>query len=381
MNKYIAKTLYGLEPVLEKELIKLGAKEVVRANRAVVFAGDKELLYRVNYCSRTALSVLMSIAEFRIRSKDDLYRKASAIEWSEYFDPADTFSVVPVVNSNLFGHTGYPGLVVKDAIADYFRNKTGKRPSVKTTDPLILINLHISNEEVTISLDSSVIPLFKRGYRSEQGLAPLNEVLAAGILMLSGWDGRTTLMDPMCGSGTILIEAGLIAGSIPPGKFRQSFGFGKWKDFDSELFEKVRYDADSRVLPSGIRISGSDISLQAVNLARANIEKAGLSESISVEVIDFKEIKPDVPPEFLIMNPPYGLRIKSEEIDKLYNMIGSTLKHNFPGCKAWVITSEREFLKNIGLKPKVKHTLFNGALECVLAGYEMYEGSRKKNDS
>jgi putative N6-adenine-specific DNA methylase len=212
--KFVAKTLYGLETVLADELVGLGAADIEKVNRAVTFSGDKNLLYRVNYCSRTALSVLMHVADFRIRSKDDLYREGSKIGWDRYLDPDDTFSIVPVVNSPHFSHTGYPGLILKDAIADYFRKRFGRRPSVNTADPGILINLHISNDSVTVSLDSSVIPLFKRGYRQEQTAAPLNEVLAAGILLLSGWNSSASLLDPMCGSGTIPIEAGLLACNI-----------------------------------------------------------------------------------------------------------------------------------------------------------------------
>ncbi|MCU0472289.1 MAG: THUMP domain-containing protein [Bacteroidales bacterium] len=375
--RFIAKTLFGLEKVLTEELLTIGALDVSQANRAVMFSGNKELLYRVNYCSRCALSVLVLVSDFRIKSKDDLYTNARRIDWSAIMDADQTFSVVPVVNSELFGHTGFPGLVVKDAVADYFRKKTGKRPSVSSTDPDVQINLHISHENVTISLDSSVIPLFKRGYRAEQGEAPLNEVLAAGILMISGWDASCSLTDPMCGSGTIPIEAGLIACNVPPGKFRQFFGFSRWKDYDDELFSRVKKECETQIRKSGVRISGSDISGEAVKQARANIEKTGLSEQILVDIADFKDIKPFDKNGFVILNPPYGQRLKPDDIDLLYGMIGTTLKHNFAGSKAWIITSGKEYLKNIGLKPKSKHTLFNGALECILVGYELYEGTRK----
>jgi len=375
--KFIAKTLFGLERVLAEELLILGASDVTQANRAVLFSGNKELLYRVNYCSRCALSVLVLVSDFRIRSKDDLYTNAMRIDWSAFMSADQTFSVVPVVNSELFDHTGFPGLVVKDAVADYFRKKAGKRPSVSTADPDIQINVHISHENVTISLDSSVIPLFKRGYRAEQGEAPLNEVLAAGILMISGWDGACSLTDPMCGSGTIPIEAGLLACNIPPGKFRQFFGFSRWIGYDDELFKRLKNDCESQIRKSRVIISGSDISETAVIQARANIEKAGLADQIKVEIADFKDIKPIEKNGYILMNPPYGQRLKPDDIDQLYNMIGTSLKHNCAGNKAWIITSGREYLKNIGLKTSSKHTLYNGALECVLAGYELYEGTRK----
>lgn len=375
--RFVAKTLFGLEKVLSEELVSLGAGDVQIANRAVLFKGDLSLLYKVNYCIRTALSILMPVDEFRIRSKDDLYKGGLKIEWDRYMNPDDTFSIVPVVNSPLFGHTGYAGLILKDSIVDFFRNKTGRRPSVDSNDPTILINLHISNDLVTISLDSSVVPLFKRGYRKEQTVAPLNEVLAAGILLLSGWNATSSLTDPMCGSGTIPIEAGLIACNIPPGKFRQFFGFQRWKDFDEDIFEKIKLESESRIIGSPVKISGSDISELALQHSRANVEKAGLNGTVSLEVSDFKDLKPSDESGLLFLNPPYGQRIQPEEIDLLYGMIGSTLKHSFPGTTAWLITSNKESLKHVGLKPKVKYTLFNGALECVLLKYEMYQGTRK----
>ncbi|MEI6048739.1 MAG: THUMP domain-containing protein [Bacteroidota bacterium] len=375
--KLVAKTLYGLEKVLAEELVAMGARDVQAVNRAVLFKGDMNLLYRVNYCARTALSVLMPIADFIIRSKDDLYNGGLKIEWDRFMNPDDTFSIVPVINSPHFGHTGYAGLILKDAVADYFRKKSGRRPSVDTYDPRILINLHISNDLVTISIDSSVVPLFKRGYRQEQTVAPLNEVLAAGILLLSGWNASATLTDPMCGSGTIPIEAGMIACKISPGKFRQFFGFQRWKDYDEEVFEKIKHESDSLIGPSNVKIFGSDIMEQTALQAKENVARAGLSDVVSIAVSDFKNLKAVDNKGFVFLNPPYGQRLKPDEIDLLYSMIGTTLKHNFPGITAWMITSNKEALKNIGLKHKEKHTLFNGALECILLKYEMYQGSKK----
>jgi putative N6-adenine-specific DNA methylase len=379
--RFVAKTLYGLEKVLSEELKSLGAGNVQTANRAVMFEGDMSLLYRVNYCVRTALSVLRPIADFRIRSKDDLYKGGSKIEWDRFIDPDDTFSIVPVINSTHFAHTGYAGLILKDAVADYFRKRTGRRPSVDTNDPRVLINLHISNDLVTISLDSSVVPLFKRGYRQEQSMAPLNEVLAAGIVLLSGWNVSATLMDPMCGSGTIPIEAGLIACKIPPGKFRKFFGFQRWQDFDEDLYEKIKLECNSQIGFSPVKIFGSDISELTLQHAKANVARAGLSDAISLEISDFKNLRSIDDHGFIFLNPPYGQRIQPEEIDMLYGMIGTTLKHNFPGTTAWLITSNKESLKHVGLKPKEKHTLFNGALECVLLKYEMYKGTKKQEKS
>lgn len=375
--KYIAKTLYGLENVLAGELKTLGASDILVLNRAVAFNGDIKMLYRANYCLRTALSVLMTIDEFRIRSGDDLYKNSLKVEWDSYLEPDKTFSIIPVINSPIFQHTGYAGLVLKDSIADWFRNKTGRRPSVNTDDPDIVFNLHISNDLVTISLDSSVVPLYKRGYRKEQGSAPVNEVLAAGIVLLSGWNYDTTLLDPMCGSGTIPIEAALIASGIPPGKFRQFYGFLRWKDYDENLFEQVKKESESKNSSPGIKIFGSDVSEDAAFLTKTNIESAGLSDLISVRQIDFRDLKPPDNNGVIIMNPPYGKRISLSENDDLYGMIGSTLKHSFPGYRAWLITSDKESLKHVGLKPALKTTLFNGSLECVLVKYELYQGSKK----
>jgi putative N6-adenine-specific DNA methylase len=319
----------------------------------------------------------MPIAEFRIRSKDDLYKSASKIEWDRYMDVDDTFSIMPVVNSPHFSHTGYPGLLLKDCIADLFRNKTGRRPSVDSANPGILINLHISNDLVNISLDSSVVPLFKRGYRQEQALAPLNEVLAAGILLLSGWNASATLTDPMCGSGTFPIEACMIASRIPAGKFRQFFGFQRWKNFDGDLFEKIKLDSNSKIVSSPVKIYGSDISGEIINYAQKNVTAAGLDDCITLDVADIKDLKAAEEGGFLFINPPYGQRIQPAEIDTLYQIIGSTLKHNFAGTTAWLITSNKDSLKYVGLKPKEKHVLFNGALECLLLKYEMYQGTRK----
>ena len=376
--KLIAKTLFGLEAVLAAELADLGAAGIETMNRAVSFTGSIETMYRVNYCSRTALSVLMPVGEFMISSGEDLYRNALKINWPEFMDSDSAFSVVPVVNSKLFRHSAYPGLLLKDAVADYFRNKSGRRPSVNTADPVVLINLHISNDRVTVSLDSSGYPLYKRGYRSGQGPAPLNEILAAGIILMSGWNGLDPLLDPMCGSGTIPVEAGLIACKIPPGKFRKKFGFTGWKNYDAELFGRIRHEAGAAVRKPDTLIRAEDVSAKAIAICRANIENAGLSGLIQTEVADFRNAKPGFSRGFIFMNPPYGKRLHAQGDDNLYSLIGTTLKHNYSGNKAWVIVPDRESLNSIGLKPGEKHKLFNGAIECILAAYELYEGSGKR---
>ena len=377
--KFVAKTLYGLETVLAEELVSTGATDIQKVNRAVTFSGDRKLLYRVNYCKDSTFST-GKYCRFQDQVKGGSLQGGSAIDWERYLDPDDTFSIVPVVNSPHFTHTGYPGLILKDAIADYFRKKSGRRPSVDTRDPGILINLHISNDTVTVSIDSSVVPLFKRGYRQGNAPAPLNEVLAAGILMISGWKASASLTDPMCGSGTIPIEAGLMACNIPPGKLREFFGFQRWKDYDEVMYREIRQEADNRIVSPAVRISCSDISETAVGQARANIARAGLADIVSVEVADFSELRGD-DNGFLFLNPPYGERLLPDETDKLYNMIGSTLKHNFPGTTAWLISSNKESLKMVGLKPAKKYILFNGALECTLLKYEMYHGTKKTRHS
>ena len=375
--KLIAKTLYGLEKTLADELTGLGVKDVRQLNRAVIFEGNTSLLYKVNYCIRSAMSFLVQIAEFHIRSADDLYKSSLKVNWADYLDKDQTFSIVPVVSSPMFSHTGYPGLILKDAIADWFRQRTGIRPSVDIKDPDIVFNLHISNDQVTISLDSSVIPLYKRGYRKEQGSAPINELLAAGIVLISGWDAGTSFLDPMCGSGTIPIEAAMIASHIPPGRFRKFFGFQKWKDYDENLFDQVKKESEAEAIIPAVKINGSDISDEAVSVAEVNVRSAGLSDIISIRKDDFKDVRGLDNEGVIIMNPPYGQRIKTHDLYDLYGMIGSSLKHNFPGYTAWLITSDKESLKHVALKPAFKTTLFNGALECVLVKYEMYQGSKK----
>ncbi len=375
--KLIARTLYGLEEVLADELVSLGAKGVSAANRAVIFEGSKTLLYLVNYTSATALSFLVPLAEFNIRTKDDLYNGCLKIHWNDYLKNDSTFTVVPVVNSPLFKHTGFPALVVKDSIADYFRKRTGRRPSVDAVNPDIVVNLHVSNQKVTVSLDSTVIPLYKRGYRTEQTIAPVNEVLAAGILRLTRWNRQSLLIDPMCGSGTIPIEAAMLASGMPAGRYRSFFGFQKWQDYDENLFREIRLKEEGKIRKPDIKIQASDISGEAVGYARSNINRAGVGELIELNTADFKDVKPVATEGVLVMNPPYGQRITPEDIDALYSMIGTTLKHNFSGFKAWILSANREALKNVGLKTASRHLLFNGALECMLAGYELYTGSRR----
>lgn len=373
----IAKTLYGLENVLADELRELGAGGVKPVTRAVEFEGDQELLYRANYHLRTALSILKPITDFRIRKAKDLYNIANRIQWDDYFDVNQTFAVTPVIHSTLFDHTGYAGLVLKDAIVDKFRSLHNRRPSVDTDKPDISINLRIAENLVTISLDSSVIPLYKRGYRMESTKAPINEVLAAGIIKLSGWDGSRKFLDPMCGSGTFGIEAALIALKIAPGSFRNYFGFMKWNDFDEKLFDKIKSEKknESFKMPT---ISCYDKSKEAIRITRDNIRNAGLSAKINTGIADFFESDSDGTRYTIVINPPYGERMSEENIEEFYSNIGERLKHGYMGSEAFIISSSVEGLKSIGLKPSSRLTLFNGALESKLNKYILFQGKRSE---
>jgi putative N6-adenine-specific DNA methylase len=374
--KLIAKTLFGLEEVLAAEIAGMGASSITTLNRAVAFEGGKSLLYRVNYNSRLAMSVLVPVGSFTIAGQKDLYNGASEVEWDRYLDPGMTFAVSAVVKSKYFTHSGYVALVVKDAIADFFRRLTRIRPSVNQESPDLLINVHISNEKVTISLDSTVIPLYKRGYRRGHSGAPLSEVLAAGMIALSGWSADTPLFDGMCGSGTIPVEAALIACNIAPGKFRKSFGFMNWKDYDPALLRSLKFDAEKRERPSPVKIYAGDISSEACNTARINAMEAGVSDVVEVTVRDFLDTAAPVQEGTLIINPPYGHRIRTGDMSTFYGSLGSVLKHNYMGYRAWILSGDRENLQSVALKPFRKFNLLNGDIECLFLGYELYAGSR-----
>jgi putative N6-adenine-specific DNA methylase len=376
--KLLAKTLYGLEDVLAAELMEMGAGGVTALNRAVAFEGPKSLLYAVNYRSRLALSVLVPVAVFNIKSQKDLYNGAVSVDWDHYLDTGKTYAVTAVVSSGLFTHTGYPALVVKDAIADFFRRLTLTRPSVDPKMPDLLVNVHISNDKVTISLDSTVVPLYKRGYRRGQSEAPLSEVLAAGMIALAGWRAGTPLVDGMCGSGTIVAEAGLIARNIAPGKFRKSFGFMKWKDYDPALFRSVKFEAEKKERPSPVKIFGGDISPEACATAAVNVREAGLADTVTVAEADFLNSPPPADAGTLIINPPYGHRIGTTDMSAFYGAIGTVLKHQYTGYNAWILSGDQSSLKSVALKPYRKFDLLNGDIECRFVGYELYGGSRKK---
>ncbi len=379
--KFIIKTLQGLENVLAEEIKALGGSNITILKRAVECEGDKRLLYRANLELRTALRVLMPIAEFQAKTPDDLYKKILRIEWSNYLSIDKTFAIDAVTKSELFTHSKYAALKTKDAIADYFRNLTGQRPDVNIEFPHLRINLHINNDECSVALDSSGDSLHKRGYRANSVEAPLNEVLAAGMILLSGWQGDRTFLDPMCGSGTLLIEAALLAGNIPPQLHRDSFGFMKWKDFDAKLWEKVRDQAKDNMKPITCAIYGFDKDMKAVRVTGQNVLSANLEgKNIRVEKQSLEKLVPPPPPGLLMTNPPYDERLKEVDIEAFYKMIGDRLKQAFTGYEAWIISSNLEALKHLGLKTSKKLTLFNGALECKFQQYELYEGSREKSE-
>ncbi|NOZ45636.1 MAG: class I SAM-dependent RNA methyltransferase [Chlorobi bacterium] len=378
--KIIAKTLFGLEDILANEIQNLGGEEITKLKRAVSFTGDQYLLYKANYLLRTAISILKPIANFEVRNEDDLYRYISKINWNHYMEINTTFLINAIVNSNNFKHSKYVAYKTKDAIVDQFRRKTGQRPSIDTETPDIKINVHITNNNCTVSLDSSGEPLFKRGYRLSGHKAPLNEVLAAGMIILANWDGTKNFIDPLCGSGTLLIEAAMIAANIPPGNFRTDFGFMNWKDYDELLFTKVKSEAKPKQSIS-CKIIGSDISKIAFDIANKNLQNAGVRKFVELKLKDIENVIP--PPEggILITNPPFGERIKKEDLNSFYSTVGTRLKHHFAGYEAWILSSNFEALKFIGLHPTKKHILFNGALECKYQQFKIYEGSRKKTDS
>ncbi len=374
----VAKTFSGLEEVLAEELKQLGAQEIQIQKRAVSFRGDQELLYRANLYLRTALRILKPIAEFSIENESDLYRKVREIDWSSYLGVDDTLAVNGVLKSERIRHSKYLALKVKDAIVDQFREKFRRRPSVDVSDPTLRLNVYLYNDQCTISLDSSGNSLHKRGYRLESTQAPLNEVLAAGMVLLSGWNRHSNFVDPMCGSGTIVIEAALYALNLPPNGQRKVFGFTKWKDFDSKLWQKILKEIPKNRRSFDFEIVGADKSDRALRIAEENIKRAGLEEEIACVQVSFESF---VPPEgggTLITNPPYGERMKKDAIGEFYKMIGDHLKQFFNGYDAWILSANQEALKRIGLRASQKHTLYNGGLLCKFQKYGMYEGSKKK---
>jgi putative N6-adenine-specific DNA methylase len=374
----VAKTFRGLEDVLAEELRAMGALNVEAGRRMVAFEGDKEMLYRANFGCRTALRILKPFYKFKAHTPDKLYDRIKEFDWSTLLTTDKTFAIDVTVNSEDFTNSRFVTYRVKDAIADWFRDRStdGKRPGVRLADADVMLNVHISCSDVTVSLDSSGESLHKRGWRAAQTEAPINEVLAAGIILKSGWQGQAPLIDPMCGSGTFLIEAALIAANIAPGVYRKSFAFERWADFDQELFDKI-YQDDSAEREVTCPILGGDLSPKAIAIATENIKSAGVSKYVSVECKPLSQWN-EVPANgFMITNPPYGERLKPTDLDGLYGLLGEKLKHVFTGYHAWIIGYQDEHFAKIGLAPSSKEALLNGSLECELREYVIFDGDMR----
>lgn len=374
---YIAKTFKGLEEVLATELIALGADNIEIQRRAVYFTGDKALLYKANLQLRTAIRILKPIATFRAGTPDEIYEEVKKVDWTEFMDLTTTFAVDATVFSEEFNHSKFVAYRVKDGIVDWFKEKFNDRPSVKLDNPQLSFNVHVAQNRCTLSLDSSGESLHKRGYRVNQTEAPISEALAAGMLLIAGWNGQSNFLDPFCGSGTFLIEAALIALNIPPGLYRPSFGFEQWKDFDKQLFDDL-YQDDSNERPFEFKIFGTDISRRAIEVATENIKSAGLSKYIELEVKPVDQLEPPAENCLIVTNPPYGERLNTDDIADIYSAFGTVLKHKFAGSSAWVISSEESLLDKIGLKPAKKVKLLNGALDCLYNRYDIFSGKRKE---
>ena len=373
----IAKTFQGLEEVLAKELTELGANNVQTGHRMVSFTGDKEMMYRANFALRTAIRILKPIKHFKADSADQVYNAVKAIDWTQYLNNETSFAVDSVVFSKEFRHSKFVAYKVKDAIVDFFRETTGTRPNISVTNPDLQLNIHIAENDCTLSLDSSGESLHRRGYRQESVEAPLNEVLAAGMILLTGWHGECDLIDPMCGSGTIPIEAALIARGIAPGVFRKVYAFEKWQDFDKELLDRI-YNDESQEHEFNHKIYGYDINRNAVDIATRNVKAAGLSKEIEIKQQDFHQFTQPAEKSIIITNPPYGERISAPDLLGLYRTIGERLKHQFLDNDAWILSYREECFDQIGLKPSFKIPLFNGSLECEFRKYQIFSGKYKE---
>jgi len=376
--KLVAKTLFGFEDILAKELTQLGAMRVEKGVRNVSFEGDKGFMYKANLGIRTAIKILKPIHSFRVAREEDLYKNVKNMKWENYLKATGSLAVDATVHNSVFTHSQYTALKTKDAIVDRFRENDGTRPDVDLRFPDLKINVHIDRQRCTISLDTSGESLHRRGYKTATNIAPINEVLAAGLIMMSGWDGQTDFMDPMCGSGTMLAEAAMIACNIPPNLMRKEFAFERWSDWDVDLFEKIEESLLKRTRDFHHKIMGYDKSPSAVAKAKENIKNAHLDEFIHIQHQDFfKTQKAGEEKLHMVFNPPYGERLENLNVEEFYGNIGSTLKHGYPGTNAWLITSKLEALKFVGLRPSRKIKVFNAKLEARLVKYEMYEGSKK----
>lgn len=370
------KTLYGFEDILQEELSELGYTKSEKLNRAVQLEGTWEDVYKLNFKLRLAITVLVEIAQFRLKDADDLYKKCKTIDWTSYFDVDKTFAVKGAVFSTLFSHTQYPFLVVKDAIADVFRDKFDKRPDVNLKSPQVMLDVYIKEKAVTLSLNTSGLPLFQRGYRQEVGDAPINEVLAAGLIKLSGWDKKSAFIDPMCGSGTIAIEAALLAADIPSMIERTHFAFKNFKSFDEEKWNEIREKANNRPVKLDFPILASDSDAAMIQKAKRNSRMAPIGNMIQFDVSDFKILEKPAEKGTLICNPPYGERL-GEELEEVYQELGDFFKQKMIGYDCWVISSNIDAVKSIGLKPDSKIKVYNGSLECSFRKFSIFEGTKK----
>ena len=375
--KMVAKTFFGFEEILAKELLQLGAQQIKPGNRMVSFVGDLGFLYKANLCLRTALKILKPIHAARVQDEAALYQLFYDFAWEDYLDVDSKFVIDSVVHGTLFTHSQFASQKAKDGLVDQFRDRYSERPSVDLNRPDLRINLHLQEDFCTISLDSSGASLHHRGYRTATNIAPLNEVLAAGLIQLSGWKGNTDFLDPMCGSGTIVIEAAMFASNIPANINRKQFAFEKWTDWDADLFEKIQESQLTKIKNPGILIKGSDKAPSAIEKATINVDNANLSEFIILEKKDFFQIDKETSgPLHLLTNPPYGERLDGD-VNALYQGIGDAFKQSFPNTQAWLISSNMQALKCVGLRPSRKIKLFNGKLESRLMFYPIYEGTKR----
>jgi putative N6-adenine-specific DNA methylase len=375
--KLTIKTFYGLEGVLKDELEELGYSGIEELNRAVQLSGTWRDVYFLNVHLRCAISVLVELKTFKIKTEKDLFSIAEKIKWEELFDGNKNFAVKGAIHSDIFRHSQYPFLLLKDAIVDRFRAKTGERPDVNVKNPQVLFDLYIHNQDVTISLNSSGVPLFQRGYRESTGEAPLNEVVAAGLLRLSGWDRKTDLIDPFCGSGTIAIEAALMATGLPANLERHHYAFKNFKNYKEEEFNEIIEAVNRRVTSLPCRIFASDSSAEMVTKTRRNLRGLPIGRFVETAVCSFDEVKRGENPGFILTNPPYGERM-GDDIEELYDSIGTWLKHEMTGYTCWIISSNMDAMKRIGLKPDQKIRVFNGKLECTFRSYTVFEGKRSE---
>lgn len=379
--RMIAKTFTGLEKVLAEEISELGGKSVKVLQRAVEFYGTQEILYKANYLCRSALRIIKPIAEFDAPDENTLYNEVKKIRWEDYMDNRSTFSIDGTTSYSNISHSKYLALKSKDALVDKFREETGERPSVDKFDAKIRINVRVFKDMCTVSLDSSGESLHKRGYRTATGPAPLNEVLAAGMILLTGWKGESNFIDPMCGSGTLPIEAALLAKNIPPGSFGRSYSFQNWRDYDEQLWDKIREEAEEAIVPLKHKIVGSDRSGRILQVTKSNIEQAGLKNAIQTQVDFIDDMTPPEGEGIMVTNPPYGERIKLDDINQLYKSMGDNLKNHFNGYSAWIISSHMDAIKFIGLRPSSRIHLNNGQLKCLYMKFDIYEGSKKTKNN